>query len=120
MENPLKSLRPQLERVKLSLLRRLPAMQELYDKVEFVLAIPADTAALTDEQKSIISSLKKDVQAYIRERAAKAGVTEDLSVHIQRIRESNEALFEFLNKASWNSSNLEGFIHTIFHFLVNI
>lgn len=108
MESTLSSLRPQLEKIKISLLRRLPAMQDLYDKVSYVLEIPSDTAVFTDEQKSKISSLKKDVQAYIRERASKAGILEDLSVHIQRIRDGNQIFIEIFHKTSWNSSSIKG------------
>jgi len=104
------ALRPQLEKIKISLLRRLPAMQDLFDKVNYVLDIPiADTNKLTEEQKFKISSLKKDVQAYIRERAAKAGILEDLNVHIQRIRDGNQILMEeSVNKTTWNTTSIEG------------
>lgn len=108
MENSLATLRPQLEKIKLSLIRRLPAMQELLDKVNYVLAIPHDTTIYTAEQKAAIASLKKDVQAYIRERAAKAGIVEDLNVHIQRIRDGNRALTELINKTIWNTSSIPG------------
>jgi hypothetical protein len=64
----LKKSRPHIEKVKASLLNKLPISKELLEKVEAVLAIDMVSTSITKQDIVLISSLKSDIRNYIKSR----------------------------------------------------